>query len=444
MRKHIFIILSLIASISLLGQVTDDYRIRPTITSGSYNWNSSIWQRFDGTSWNDTSNQPGNTATANNITIGQGIVVQLTSNLSQSINSITIGDESGGIDTLSIDSSVSISASSLTTSYDGFLTWSGNYQLTFTTSGASVSVESPNPDGSLVLGEDYGIDESPGPCNSLKAIIIDGTTYSSCNGGGGPTVEDFETVNLGGGNLSVSATADNTIICKNSIVQLTATPGGLDSGEPSPSYNWTVVLPNGDTEAVSTDQNPTTTITEVGTHTFEVTFTNSSGITAYNTVQVIGRECKNVVTNRRITYRVTPVNNLEPVPTLPLLASTAYNIQRYRDNGSSDERLDFSIANTFNFSTLQVLVSDVEYSSLTVQSFNITNPNEDLYSSSSPTNPEVISGPSSTGTGYDHLFILTGTSFSGNRTINITIDTPSPNGSIDCGGSCPKVSFYGL
>ena len=433
MRKHIFIILSLIASISLFGQVTDDYRIRPTITSGSYNWNSSIWQRFDGTSWNDTSNQPGNTATANNITIGQGIVVQLTSNLSQSINSITIGDESGGIDTLSIDSSVSISASSLTTSYDGFLTWSGNYQLTFTTSGASVSVESPNPDGSLVLGEDYGIDESPGPCNSLKAIIIDGTTYSSCNGGGGPTVEDFETVNLGGGNLSVSATADNTIICKNSIVQLTATPGGLDSGEPNPSYNWTVVLPNGDTEAVSTNQNPTTTITEVGTHTFEVTFTNDSGITAYNTVQVIGRECKNVVTNRRITYRVTPqVSSFGPTGTL----TTINNISSYQDNFYFE--IQFSFDNNTVADNWEIFIDNVDYDSLPSTFFNAN-----IYGGTNATidASEYVITTNDNGDGtYDHLITVSQDIVLLNNEIQF-----GGSKSTASGGTCPSgncISFY--
>jgi len=447
MKKRIYIFFLIVIFMSQLSaQVTNDYR-----TSSGGNWTDvSIWQIYNGSSWIAASFVPGtNNANANNVTIIENHTVNIGSNLTSSINSVTIGDENGNatsISTLNITADTYINTSQFTIAYDGLVVWNGNHDLNITQADASFSIAQVNPYSSNSLGIHHGIFVNTTGCNVNKRLIINSNVYSNCNGGGSgnPKPTPFETLNILGGNLSVNATVDNEIVCKNSTIQLTATLGGENATDTSPSYDWIVILPSGDTEAVSTDQNPTTTITEVGTHTFEVTFTNDSGITAYNTVQVIGRECKNVVTNRRITYRVTPVNNLEPVPTLPLLSSTAYNIQRYRDNGSNDERLDFSIANTFNFSTLQVLVSDVEYSSLTVQSFNVTNPNEDLYSSSSPTNPEVISGPSSTGTGYDHLFILTGTSFSGNRTINITIDTPSPNGSIDCGGSCPKVSFYGL
>ena len=367
MRKHKLIILSLFASISLFAQTTGDFN---AISSGSWD-NTNTWEYYNGTSWQTPAPfYPGQTGnTTNDVVIGNNVTVTIDNpNAPETINSLTVGDQMGGIggiDTLLITDDSTLYTTSITIAYDGFVDWGGtgssNYFLTFPDPSTNLVVEPVNPYG-LTLGTDHGLNENTGSCSNSKGIEIGPDSYTTCQGAGGNL--SFNTVNNGGGNLSVSATADNTIICENSIVQLTATPGGLDSGEPNPSYNWIVVLPNGDTETVSTDQNPTTTITEVGTHTFEVTFTNDSGITTYNTVQVIGRECKNVVTNRRITYRVTPqVSGFGPTGTKVSNFIPDWTSQTFQHN-IYQFRLQFYVQTPIN--NWEIFIENVPYSDISI------------------------------------------------------------------------------
>ena len=297
------IILLLLITVSVYSQSTDDYR---AVSSG--NWtDSSIWEVFDGTGWILASNYPGEIAGTNDVTIGNGVTVTINSLITESINSVTLGDQTGGIDNLLITNDSYIETTSFTIAYDGFLDWggpsSGNHLIGFP-AGTNFIVESPNPDTSLELGIDHGINEDHNSCSSSKAIEIDGTRYSTCSGGGGPGVISFDVLNDGGGNLTASPTATPSPSCANTSIQLSANPGGTET--PS-SYSWTAIAPTTYSFS-STLENPTDTPTVAGTYIYEVTIDNGDSppieTTATITVEVETCAPKRIITNRRITYRV--------------------------------------------------------------------------------------------------------------------------------------------
>lgn len=280
-------------------QTINDYR---SIASG--NWTSiAIWEIYNGTTWAAAITYPGQTAGTNDVTISNGTTITLNSNITNSINSVTIGDEIGGIETLSITGTSSINTLEFNIAYDGLLRWDANVTFSLPTN-ASFYIESPNPNG-LVLGTDHGVYINPTGCNVNKKLVIGTTIYTNCNGGGpNPKPLTFEEANNNGGNLGVSPSS-NTPVCLGNIVNLSANPNGEDynANPTSATYLWSIISPTGNS-FTSTLENPTDTPTTIDTYIYEVTI-SLGGKSNTNTVSVTINNCnRKVITNRRVTYRV--------------------------------------------------------------------------------------------------------------------------------------------
>ncbi|MEE4000464.1 hypothetical protein V1T75_08935 [Tenacibaculum sp. FZY0031] len=290
-----FLVLS---TTNIFSQSLNDYR---TIASG--NWTTtSIWEVYNGVAWIPATTYPGQVAGTNDVTISNGATVTINSAISNTINSVTIGDRTGTpvIETLSITGTSSINTLEFNIAYDGLLRWDANVSLSLTTN-ASFFIENSNPDG-LTLGTDHGIYINPAGCNVQKILYIGTTRYTNCNGGGpNPKPLTFNEANNNGGNLGVAPTS-NTPVCSGQTVNLFANPSGTDAG--SASYTWTVTSSPVAYTFSSTNENPTDSPTIVGTYIYEVTAT-SGAISNTNTVSVEIISCnKRIITNRRITYRV--------------------------------------------------------------------------------------------------------------------------------------------
>lgn len=290
-----FLVLS---TTNIFSQSLNDYR---TIASG--NWTTtSIWEVYNGVAWIPATTYPGQVAGTNDVTISNGVTVTINSTISNTINSVTIGDRTGTpvIETLSITGTSSINTLEFNIAYDGLLRWDANVSLSLTTN-ASFFIENSNPDG-LTLGTDHGIYINPAGCNVQKILYIGTTRYTNCNGGGpNPKPLTFNEANNNGGNLGVAPTS-NTPVCSGQTVNLFANPSGTDAG--SASYTWTVTSSPVAYTFSSTNENPTDSPTIVGTYIYEVTAT-SGAISNTNTVSVEIISCnKRIITNRRITYRV--------------------------------------------------------------------------------------------------------------------------------------------
>ena len=300
MKQKIFYISFIFLSICSFGQSLNDYR---TIATG--NWTSTgIWERFNGTSWVSASTYPGqNGTTSNDVTIGNGVTVTINSSITGVINSVTLGDRLGGIDTILIGNTSSLNISSFTIAYDGLLNWTVNKTFSLPANTA-FAVESPNPDSSLLLGRDHGIFENTSACSASKILKIGSTKYATCNGGGGNSVVTFNTVNNAGGNLSVFPSVDQNTVCGNTTIQLTSNPGGTEISDTPLTYSWTATSPSGYSFS-SNLENPSDTPITPGTYTYEVTLTNNSNLSSTGSVTVTVENCrKTIITNRRVTYRV--------------------------------------------------------------------------------------------------------------------------------------------
>ena len=301
MKFKILYIIIFITTPFLYSQTINDYR---TVASG--NWtNVAIWEVFNGTTWVAATNYPGQAGnTTNDVTIGNGVTVTINSAIPDPINSVTLGDRTGGIDTLLIGNTASLNTTTqFTIAYDGLLNWTVNKTFSLP-AGTSFAVQSPNPDPALTLGVDHGIFENTSACSASKILQIGSTKYATCNGGGGGSVVTFDTVNNEGGNLSVFPTATPDPACANQVLQLNANPGGTEVNDTPLTYNWTATAPSGYSFS-STLENPTDTPPTPGSYTYEVTVTNNSGLSSTGTVTVTLENCnKTIITNRRITFRV--------------------------------------------------------------------------------------------------------------------------------------------
>ncbi len=298
--KHQFLFIVFFLSLISFGQSINDYR-----TTASGNWtNTGIWEVYNGTAWVAATNYPGQTGnTTNDVTIGNGVSVTINSAIPDPINSVTIGDSTGGIDTLLIGGTSSLNTNQFTIAYDGLLNWTINKTFALP-AGTNFVVESPNPNPSLVLGVDHGIFENNSACSASKILQIGTVKYATCNGNGGKGVISFEVVNESGGNLSVTPSVTTSPLCANQIIQLNANPGGTEITDTPLTYSWSATAPSGYTFS-SNIENPTDTPTTPGVYTYEVTLTNNSSLSTTGTITITVDNCnKTIITNRRITFRV--------------------------------------------------------------------------------------------------------------------------------------------
>ena len=186
-RKLLMFLILLFGFISLtFGQVLNDYR---SIATG--NWTTlTTWQRFNGTSWVAATNYPGQVAGTINVTIRNGHSIGLSGTIPSNIITLTIGDNSGSRENLTLNGNSILPLSLMTISSDGDLVWGGNnYDLNL------------GLDAGIVINTGGTVDTS-NPCSASKTISMNGQVISSCQGpiGGGGNFSFSDMVNAGGFN----------------------------------------------------------------------------------------------------------------------------------------------------------------------------------------------------------------------------------------------------
>ncbi|MDZ7613046.1 MAG: hypothetical protein U5K51_04560 [Flavobacteriaceae bacterium] len=164
----------------------NDYR---SLATG--NWTSlTTWERYNGTTWVAATNYPGQITGTNNVIIRTGHNVDLSGTIPQGINSLTIGDNSGGRESLIINGNSVLDLNLLTISADGDLVWVGITMILNLGNDAAIVI---NPGGTV---------DTSSPCSASETISMNGDVISSCQGpiGGGGNFSFQDMINAGGFN----------------------------------------------------------------------------------------------------------------------------------------------------------------------------------------------------------------------------------------------------
>lgn len=189
-----FIIIIIYSNNYLFAQSANDYR---SISSG--NWtNISIWEVYNGTVWVSATTYPGQVAGTNDVSIEGGASVTLSSNIPNSFNSLTVGDGTGGTDSLLVSATASLNTLLWTIADGGFASWTANITLTL-------------PAGAVVVIIPTGSLDTSRPCSAARRLVIGSTIYATCNGGAGADFS-FNDLNNEGGSINVTPSS-NAPIC---------------------------------------------------------------------------------------------------------------------------------------------------------------------------------------------------------------------------------------
>lgn len=386
----------------LKGQTINDYR---TIASG--NWTDvGIWQVFNGTSWVAATTYPGQTTVANDISIIGGFSVTITSNISNSINSVTVGDGTGGTDSFFVNNTSSLNTQLITIVNGGHAEWTAN--VTFSM-----------PEGAAFVIESGGTLDDSRPCSASKRLVIGSAIYSTCNGGAGADYS-FSELENSGGSLNVSPSS-NSPICTNNTLTLFANPSGTGSG--SATFSWNATGPLGYNFS-SSEENPTVSALASGLYEFTVTATDGSHNRSGSTSVTVRGGCS-VITNRRITFRVTPA--VPVTATVPKGSLTSdLNIDYFDDgqNGSGNSyqlQIRNTTGTTFNY---EIWIQNVPYS--TIPGLTLGDHTVDVWNNGDGTFNYLFTSTSAIGT-YQ------------NRVVSGSGGAPSPLGS---GIACGCISIY--
>ncbi|MDN3641642.1 hypothetical protein QWY87_02945, partial [Lutimonas halocynthiae] len=183
-------------SISMFAQSNGDYR---SIQDGDWT-DANTWQHYDGSSWSNATDYPGEFGGTLNVTIRNNHKVEISGSIANLIQSVTIGDnDSGnGREVLEIDANTFLYTSSFVIASDGDLEWGGNnYDLDL---GPDVFI-------SIFSG---GLIDTSSPCSASKTISANGIIISSCQGpiGGGGNFSFQDMIDAGGFDNSIDSDGD--------------------------------------------------------------------------------------------------------------------------------------------------------------------------------------------------------------------------------------------
>jgi len=169
LKQSVLLLLFLLLSITVVAQVTGDYR-----SKASGNWgSSSTWQIYNGIAWVNATSYPGQNSNVGTVTIGSGNTVSLNVNItSYTIDKLIIGDQSGGDDTLSLPNNgvLTVNIMLVAVQSDGILTWAGNADLHL-------------PSDAIIYNNGGEIDTDKS-CNNSQRIFLGTREFSSCKGNG--------------------------------------------------------------------------------------------------------------------------------------------------------------------------------------------------------------------------------------------------------------------
>ncbi|MEH6618669.1 hypothetical protein [Maribacter arcticus] len=306
MKLLTYTIITLIIGLANLNaQKIGDYK-----SVGSGNWTSiGVWNTYNGTAWISATYYPGQITGTNDVLIIGGNSVSISSNIPNTINSVTAGDGTGALDNFFVSGTSSLNTQVITIANGGYAEWISNVSLSLP-AGANFKID---PGGELAMDK---------PCNAAKRLIIGTTTYSTCNGAAGAQYS-FNDLNDEGGTLSVTPTS-NSPICEGDLLNLYSNPSG--TGSSGASFLWTG--PNGYT---STNQNPVISDLTQGNYDYTVTIRDSAGNTNTKTLSISVLPTP-VITSTTPGFRNGP-------GTVVLGASTSYGTLNWYLNSSGGSSL---------------------------------------------------------------------------------------------------------
>ena len=307
----------------LSAQVTGDFR-----SVGSGNWtNPLIWQTYNGSSWVAATNYPGALPGTNDVYIQGGYTVNLGSAVPNAINSLLVGDGTGGTDTFQISNNATLNTPLVEIRTGGFVEWTNNVSL-FLPSGAQFRI----------VG---GVLDDGKPCSAAKRLVIGSQIYSTCNGGAGVDYS-FEDLQNEGGSLAANPSS-NSPICIGTTLTLFANASG--AGSSGASYSWVGTGP-GTYSFSSTAQDPTETGLAAGTYTYTVTVTDGGGYSYTASTEVIVNSGV-TITSQPADQQVSPGSNA-------LFSITASGVFSYQWQLSTDGGTTYSdISNGAEYSGTQ-------------------------------------------------------------------------------------------
>ena len=134
--KPIFYFILLAVSNGLLAQSVGDYR-----SVGSGNWtNTSIWEVYNGSIWIAASSYPGQLAGTNDVSIIGGYSVSISTNIPNTVNSLTVGDGAGATDIFYVTATSSLQTQLVTLENGGLAEWTSNVNFTLPAGAAFIPV----------------------------------------------------------------------------------------------------------------------------------------------------------------------------------------------------------------------------------------------------------------------------------------------------------------
>lgn len=205
-----------------------------------------------------------------------GNSVTITSNITNTINSLTVGDGSGATDNFYVDGTSSLNTLLITIASGGHVEWTSNVSLYL-------------PDGAAFI-IDGGTLSDDKPCSAGKRLVIGSNIYSTCNGGAGADYTFTELQN-DGGSLSVSPSS-NSPICEGAVLSLFSNPSG--SGSSGAIFSWSATGPSGYSYSSSV-QNPTVSALVAGSYSYTVSITDANGNTNTKSTSVTVNNAPSII-----------------------------------------------------------------------------------------------------------------------------------------------------
>jgi uncharacterized repeat protein (TIGR01451 family) len=215
-KSFLIFVFLLLSANTLFSQSLGDYR---SVNTGS--WTTlTTWQYYNGSAWVSATSYPGQNSGTNDVSIEGGDTVTLSSSISNSFNSLTIGDGTGAGETLTIGATSSLNTLLLTIESDGLMNWTSNVTFSLPVGASIVIATGGDLDGS--------------PCSAAKRIVIGTVIISTCNGGAG-AIYDFDDLISAGGytdsisDLSLTKTLTYGVFSSSTVVfTITVTNNGPD------------------------------------------------------------------------------------------------------------------------------------------------------------------------------------------------------------------------
>ncbi|WP_299189476.1 hypothetical protein [uncultured Aquimarina sp.] len=485
MVRFLFCISVLLCVFNISAQSINDYR-----TNGSNgNWTTvGIWEVYNGTAWVAATNYPGQIAGANDISIESNSEVTINSTIPNSFNSLNIGpgtlfvNADSSLDTpvitlntggqaewtsnntdLALPANASIvinggnlvednpcnATKTITIGSNVYASCNGGGGVDYdfddiNTGGGTLNV-SPSSNGSICPGQVLNLFANPSGAGST------GATYSwSGSGPGGysfsSTVENpTETAIISTGTYTYTATVTdgdgngntntnsinvivdtppnpptsggNEIVCTGVSGTLTASVGTNETVDWYDSPSGGILLSSG---------NISYSTTIAGTYYAETRNTNTGCNSTSRTGIILSNKSCTVITNRRITYRVsyTPPTSIAPTGTITTdMIINFFDDGQFGPGNSYQLQVQNNTGTAFNY---EIWVQNVPYAS--IPGLNLVNHTVDVANNGDGT--------------YSYLFTST-SPLNGfqNRAITGSGGAPSPPGT---GSSCGCVSFYKL